>query len=150
MTDLLINKGGGDETVKKFLYSLLEPLQTITDELKTFETNELKRAKWNGQKMVLQAALNDIFGITSAPFIIVETVPSVFVYFYEASEATPVHFYEQVESSAVFFYEDSELLTVSFRVLIPSGIHTAELERQVRAQTNLYKLAGKTFDIETY
>ena len=56
MTDLLINKGGGDETVKKFLYSLLEPLQTLTDELKTFETGEKKRARWNGQTMVLQAA----------------------------------------------------------------------------------------------
>lgn len=307
MTDLLINKGGGDETVKKFLYSLLEPLQTLTDELKTFETGEKKRARWNGQKMVLQAALNDIFGVTSAPFILVETIIPPYTYFFEPAENNPVYFFEwleefvippedwtdfesawddktedsfvlirdsanlndyfsyqpltidalstieiiitltvsgtftfgsggagfqlylgnidsqgaggtgtvellegeagdislsnsvapsaitdvpgtyklkftltdtganggtdalfvvglgtpdtgevtteitfDVDGSPVYFYEEDELTLTSFKVLIPEGIHTAELERQVRAQTNLYKLAGKTFEIETY
>lgn len=153
MIDLLLLKDGAGQ-VKKFITSLLAPLQTMTDGMKTFETQEVKRAKWNGQKIVLQAALNDLFGVTSAPFIIIETNqdPSQNTYFYEQSENVPVYFTEESENDPLYFFESSEppIEDYDFKVLIPTGIHTAELERQVIAQTKLYKLAGPKFLVETY
>ena len=153
MKDILLEKNGSG-TVKMFLTSCLEPLQTVTDGLKTFETQERKRATWNGQKIVLQAALNDLFGITSAPFILVETNQDVGtnLYFYEPSEGVPVYFSEPAEDDPIYFFEPAEVPAedYDFLVKIPIGIHTAELERRVKAQTYLYKLAGPKFLIVTY
>ncbi|HMG89263.1 MAG TPA: hypothetical protein VK589_04365 [Chryseolinea sp.] len=154
MKDILLIKNGVGATLHKFITALLEPLQTQTNAMKAFEAQEVKRSTWNGQKIVLQAALNDLFGITSAPFIIIETNQDIGqnTYFYEQSELVPVYFSEQVENDPVYFFEDSEPPTIDydFKVLIPVGIHTVELERQVRAQTYLYKLAGPKFIILTY
>ena len=154
MKDILLNKDGTDSTLKKFLTSLLEPLQTVTDGMLAFETQEVKRSKWNGQKILLQAALNDLFGITVAPFIYIETNqdPARNTYFYEASELVAVYFSEESEDAPIFLFESSELPAADydFTVFIPSGIHTAELERQVIAYTNLYKLAGPNFTTDTY
>lgn len=152
MKDILVQPGGTQ--LKDFLAALLSPLQDNTDSLKDFETEQTKHAKWNGQKIILQAALNDLFSVTSAPYIIVETNQGVGIntFFYEPSELSPVYFSEPPETDPVYFFESSEVTAMDydFKIKIPSGIWTAELERQVKAQTNLYKLAGKRFIIETY
>ena len=149
---LLITEGVGQ--VRKFIASLLAPLQEKTDETKTFEEEQLRRARYNGQKIVLQAALNEIFGITSLPYIIVETNRGIGgnTYFYEPAEATPVYFSEPSESEPVYFFEPGELVAEDYdmRVLIPSGIWTAELERQVRAETLTYKIGGPKVIFDTY
>lgn len=154
MTDILLIKNGEDQTFKKFIIGLLGPLQTLTDGLKTFETGELKRAKWNGQKIVLQAALNDIFGITSEPSIHIETNDDIAqnTYFYFPSELVPVYFSKKIEGDPVYLFKASEppAEDYDFKVLVPAGIYTAELDRQIRAQTNLYKIVGPKFLIETY
>lgn len=152
MKDLLTSQDGTQ--LKDFLAALTVGLQTNGALMKTFETEQLKRSKWNGRKMVLQAALNDIFGITMAPFILVETNQSLGTntFFYRDSELSPVFFSRTTENDPVFFYRSSELVPVDydFIVHIPSGIDTVELERQIKAQTNLYKLAGPKFIIDTY
>lgn len=150
--DILVEHGGTG--VKNYISALLKPLQTNTDSLKTFEAENTKRSKFNGQKIVLQAALNNIFGITIAPFIIVEInrATGSNIHFFESAELSPVYFSEPAESDPVYFYEGSELTAgeYEFKILIPVGIHTAELERRVKAETNLYKLAGAAFIVETY
>jgi hypothetical protein len=152
MKDILLKPGG--TSLKDFLASLVIGLQTNGDSLKIFETGEKKRATWNGQKMVLQAALNDIFGIATAPYIIIETNQGLGnnLYFYEPSELSPVYFSEPVEADPVYTFEDSETgpIDEDFKILVPIGIDTVELERQIKAQTNLYKLAGTRFIIQTY
>lgn len=152
MKDILTTPTGTG--LKDYLAGLVVGLQTNGATMKTFETEYKKRAKFNGQKIILQAALNDIFGITSAPFIYIETNQSVGsnLYFFEPSELTPVYFSEPSENDPVYFFEPSELGTedYDFIVFIPVGIYTTELERQVRAQTTLFKLAGTRFIIDTY
>lgn len=149
-----INTRHGGTQLVDFLSALLSPLQTNTNLLKTFETQVTKEATWNGRKMVLQAALNDLFGITSAPFIIVEMNRSIgtHLFFYRASENTPVYFRRTSENDPVYFFRSSEIgaIDYDFTVKIPSGIWTAELERRVKAYTNLYKLDGPSFNIITY
>jgi hypothetical protein len=150
--DILLKPGGTG--LKDFLSSLVKPLQTNTDSLLTFETEYKKRAKFNGQKIVLQAALNDIFGVTSAPFIIIETNQGIGnnTYFFEPAELSPVYFSEPTENDPVYLFEPSELGPVDydFKVLIPSGIYTAELDRRIKAETNIYKVAGPRFITEIY
>lgn len=149
--DILLRHGGTG--LKDFLASLVKPLQTNSESLDDFETEYKKRAKFNGQKIVLQEALNDIFEVTSAPYIIVETSQEIgdILYFYEPSELSPVYFSEPSELDPVYVFEASEITEgYDFKVKIPSGIYTAELNRRVTAETNLYKLAGKKFITETY
>jgi hypothetical protein len=152
MIDLLTTPTGTQ--IKDFLAALTKGLQTNGALMKTFETQQTKRATWNGRKMVLQAALNDLFGIAAAPFILVESNQSIVTntFFYEDSELSPVYFSESIENDPVFFFENTETTPIDydFKILIPSGIDTVELERQVRAQTNLYKLVGPSFILTTY
>lgn len=153
MKDLLTTNNSGTQ-VKDFLASLTVGLQTNGSIMKTFETEQVKRSMWNGRKMVLQAALNDIFGITSSPWILIETNQSIGSnrYFYRPSELSPVHFKRTAEMDPVYLFRKAETVTVDydFLILIPSGIDTTELERQVTAQANLYKLAGTKFLIQSY
>jgi|ADGO01.1.fsa_nt_gi hypothetical protein len=150
--DILVKHGGTG--LKDYLSALLKPLQTNTDSLKSFETEYTKRSKFNGRKMVLQAALNDIFGISISPFIIIEwnRNTSVNTYFFEPEENNPIFFYDSLEEQSIYMNDESELSSIDydFKVLIPAAIHTTELERRVRAETELYKLAGTRFIIETY
>jgi hypothetical protein len=151
MKDLKTSRGGSQ--LKDFLSAVLEPLQTNTDAMKEFETEYTKRAKFNGQKIVLQEALNDIFGVTVAPFILIELNESIGFnsYFYNEAELSPVYFKNESENDPHYNFNAAEITSdYDFIVKIPSGIHTAELERRVRAEVNLYKLVGKTFDITTY
>jgi hypothetical protein len=151
-SDILVKRNGTG--IKDFLAALVKPLQTNTDLLDDFEAQETKRATWNGQKIVLEAALNDLFGITVAPFIYIEMNRSVATntYFYQPSEFIPVYFSQPSENDPVYLSQESELSAVDydFTVFIPVGIHTAELERRVRAETNLYKVVGPNFDIQTF
>lgn len=138
-----------------FITALLEGLKIKSSEWLSFDLDVRKRAKFNSQIVVLRAALNDIFDVTSSPFILVETTLSTgqIVYFYNESEAiTPTHFHNDIESKPVYFYNSSEVSTntTAFVVKIPIGIYTAELERRVKSEVNTYKLSGLTFSIETY
>lgn len=139
-----------------FVQSLIKPLETVNAAWVTFEADVRKRSKFNGQKIVLQEALNDIFGVTVAPFIQVETnqVVGAANYFYKEAESDPDpnYFYKEAEPGGInYFYKESEGGgQTNFTVKIPVGIHTAELEARVSAETNKYKLAGMTFDIVTY
>jgi hypothetical protein len=152
MNDIILDKLSS--SLKEFMFSLASPLQDSLDDMSVFEADTIERTKYNGQKIILQAALNKIFGITVSPFIIVETNndPAVALYFFEPSELSPVYFSEVPESDPQYFFEPGEIPAVyyDFQIKIPVGIWTAELERQVSAQATLYKLAGKVFQIITY
>jgi hypothetical protein len=137
-----------------YITSLLEPLKTKATEWFSFDVEIRKRAKFNAQIVVLGAALNEIYGIASAPFIYIETVvgsgSTVFIhndteivdftYIYNLSESTPTYIYNLAEIN-----DDYE-----FVVFIPIGVHTATLERQIINEVNTYKLAGKRFITQTY
>ena len=141
--------------VLDFLTALCEPLKTKAAEWVTFDDDVKKRGKFNGQGVVLAAALNNIFGVTVGPFILIETVENtgITTFIYNTSEGQdPTYIYNEVEPQlATFIYNSAEINdTYDFVVNIPVGIHTAELERQITAETNTYKLSGKKFITDTY
>jgi hypothetical protein len=139
-----------------FLGSLVKPLQTKNDELVLFEAAIRKRLKYNGQVMVLEASLNEIFDITIAPFIKVETnldPGSTPDFFYGVADATPTFTaYGIADGVANYIISDpnGSNTIVSFRVLVPVAIDTQALRDNITTEVNLYKIAGKTFEIITY
>lgn len=145
------------ESIIDFLSSLVEPVQTLTDETAVFEVNTRTRLRYNGKVMVLQAALNEIHGITAAPFIRIETnrdpqgIPS---FIYDESDGVPTMFFFDEGDAGPPAYllpnpEDANIIP-DFRVLIPSGIWTQDLEDTIRADVQLYKIAGQLFEIIQY
>ncbi len=146
--DILVKNGG--TSVRDFITALLKPLQTVSDATELFEAEYNDRAHYNGQVIVLSAALNNIFGV-SGIYIETNRDISTNLYFYEESELSPVFFFEASENDPVYFFEASEITSdFDFTVFIPIGIYTAELDRRVRAETQLYKVAGTRFNIDTY
>lgn len=136
-----------------YITALLEPLKTKATEWHAFDDDMRKRAKFNGQAVVLAAALNNIFGVTTAPYILIQTVNNVglttFIY-NDDEEIT--YIYKGTEGmGTTYFYNESEIiLDYDFIVSIPSGIYTTELDRQITSEVKKYKLAGKKFITDTY
>lgn len=143
-------------SVIDWLTALSEPVETKSTEMAAFDAEIRKRALWNGQIVVLQAALNNIFGVVSAPFILVETRISLagIQYTYNSAEGlNPWYVYNETEGNydTAYFFNNAELDDGNdFVVRIPAGIYTAELDRRIKAEVRTYKLAGKSFTTETY
>ncbi len=139
-----------------FLGSLVKPLQTKNDELILFEVAIRKRLRYNGKIMVLAASLNEIFDITIAPFIRIETnvdLGSTPDFIYDVADATPTFtIYDPADGVANYIISNPNVSNtiVSFRVLIPVAIDTPALRENITTEVNLYKIAGKTYEIITY
>lgn len=149
--DILIKTAGTG--IKDFLSALVSPLDDASADMLDIETEYSKRARFNGQKIVLEAALNDIFGVTTPPLIYIESNRDIgsSLYFFEPAEGSPVYFFEPSEFDPVYFFEPGDSTSdYDFTVFIPVGIHTAELERRVGAETTLYKVIGTRFEILTF
>ena len=137
-----------------FIGALVKPIQTVSDEVVIAENEIRIRLKYQGQIMVLQASLNEIFAVTAAPFIRVETnqdpaaTPS---FVYAVSDGIPTMSIEVSGVTAYISPDPTQSNTIpDFRVLIPVGIWTQDLEDKIRDETQLYKIAGKLFEIITY
>lgn len=136
-----------------YITSLLEPLKTKASEWFTFDVKVKKRSKFNAQIVVLRAALNDIFGVSTAPYIdvVTETSLATHNYVYNDSENNTLYIYNDSENKPVYVYNDSEIVEGNdFTVKIPTSIYTAELDRRIKAEVTIYKLAGKRFKTAQY
>lgn len=142
-------------SILDLLAALTSPLKTNSDAFATFEENTVEAARYNSQKMVLQAGLNNIFSVVSPPFIIVRT-NSILLgvgYIFEQGNANVTYIHEQGGSTGnqLYIFESTFIGDdFNFVVKIPMGIYSVELERQIRAQVNKYRLTGKTFTVIQY
>lgn len=153
MTDIWLKLQEAATALRDFITSLLAPSQTRTDELDTFYSDLLTRSKYNARKMVMQRALNQIFGLAANSIrIVTDTSAATLLYFYQPAELVNVFFYQPSENNPVFFTQAGEIApgATDFVVLIPIGIYTAELDRRVKAEVSKLNLAGKTFSTATY
>lgn len=114
-----------------------------------YATRMKKEAKYTGQRLVMEAALNEMLPIAGG-LITVETVSGQIPqeYLYEAVELeAPLFIYEATEGLAgPFIYEAVEGLTNhDFEVNVPvaSGLASTQVEVLV----NRLKLAGKRYTI---
>lgn len=143
-------------SVIDWITSLVQPLQVVISANVPYDEETRRRAMYNGQKIVLQDALNVIFS-QPANSIYIGTNQSIVAleYIYNEVEDPLVTFtFNEAEVPDAFFsFNEAEAAgggSFDFIVYVPISIHTTELERRIRAEVNKYKLAGKTFTIETY
>lgn len=133
-----------------WITSLINPIQTVMDNNLFWESDIRKRARFNSQKLVLQAALSYIFSMS----IIVETgtSPAYNNFVYNESEGINQFSFNETESNLpIYTFNDTEVVDAyDFTVKIPIASYTTELERRVKAEVTRYKLGGKTFNVVTY
>jgi hypothetical protein len=134
-----------------WIVSLIWSVSDRSTELATFESDIRTRVRFNGRHLVLAEALNKLFGVTGIR-VETRTSPAQVTYIYNDVESfEPVYIYNAGEGKTLYIYNDTEMDDGNdFVVLIPIGVYTVELDRQVSAEVRTYKLAGKSFVIETY
>jgi len=134
-----------------WLASLVSGLQVAMDNNAAWESDLRLRAKFNSQKMVMQAALNTIFATTG---IIVETQTSVATFNYSYNEGEgiePIFTYNEDEVKPTYIYNESEPVdTYDFIVKVPMAFYSPEIDRRVRAEVTKLKLGGKLFNVISY
>lgn len=140
-------------TMQDFMASLVHPLQTDIDAAASFDTSVRIQARINSQVILLRYYLNYFFGVNASPLILVVTGTNTTIrtYFFNDAEGLPVYFFNQSESNPLFLFNESEAIdTYDFTVKIPSGIYNAQIAQQATALVNIFKLAGKTFNVISY
>lgn len=135
-----------------WVFSLVFGLQQSSDAMAAIEADLRFRSKLNSQRMVLQAGLNQILGITG---ILVETNQSVAYsnYTYNESEGLPpLYSYNESESSSpLYVFNESEPVSpYDFTVKIPLANYTADNIAKVTAEVKKIKVTGKSFNVISY
>lgn len=130
-----------------WLKSLLSPLAETHENFKDFRLEFNRKLRYNGQVIVLENLLNNLFNNTDRG-ILVQTNPSGLsqIYLFNKEEnQTPNYIYQKAEGKPIYVFQKDENLQQiwDFEVIVPDGILTLEQERQIKAITNKYKLDGK-------
>ena len=134
-----------------FLRALGGQLQYSNDIFNTFDATVRKQSLWNGQKIVLQAALNDYFALAANTIRVNTNLTTALIFTYNEAESQTTFIFNEAEATKKYVYNEGEITnTVNFTVQIPIGIYTAEMIRRVSSITTLYKLAGVTFNTASY
>jgi hypothetical protein len=139
---------GQSETVD-LLASLLEPQSEINAELDVTAENQETRARWNGQFIVMRAAIENLTGIAGISVINVDLVYEGYFYL-EAEPEGANYFGLKSEGSGTFLQTSGESIsTVNFQIGVPVADYTAAVEDQIRAEVNIFALANRSYEIIT-
>jgi hypothetical protein len=140
-----------------WLGALLTPLQTFRNTVfDTFRPDINTRTKYNSQTVVLEQILNDVYGVTVAPFIYIVnsegTTVDALIFRNEAEGFPPIFFRNdsEIPDAPVYFRNESETLTdFDFIVHVPAALFATD-ENQIRATINSIKLIGVNYDVIPY
>jgi hypothetical protein len=133
-----------------WISGLTKGLQYNLDLQAPFSADVAIRALFSGQHGTLQAALNYVMNTTG---ILITTNTSIVnnLYIYNEAENLPTYFYNEVEGTKKYIFNESETPDAyDFTVKVPVAFYTTAIGNQIQSYTNLYKLAGKSFNIITY
>lgn len=138
-----------------YLYSLMKPLQTSLNDNVTFEEEWERRAKYNGRKIILQTALNEIMSVTIAPFILVETRLTFLdiapvIYNFTEPDLTAVIGNESENTIIIINLSEEDTNSEQLIIKIPVGLSTTTFDENVEAEVLKYKVSGVTYRVETY
>lgn len=129
-----------------WLRALLSPLNVLHEAFKAYRTDFNKKLQYNGQVIVLEAILNDAFGLAPETIKVV-TNPSKLsqVYVYPKESEKSVYIYRRTEAEPVYIFKREEVFQSlwDFTVIVPDGILTPEQEKQLKALTHKWRLDGK-------
>lgn len=132
----------------QWLKALLYPLVTLHDGFQSFRLLTNRELRYNGQVIILENLLNDMFD-TSDRRIVVQTSPSsgsqVYLPHVYEDDITPSYLQSKSQGEPVYIYHSDEdsFMVYDFMVIVPDGILTAQQESLLKSVTNKYKLDGK-------
>lgn len=124
---------------------LLAPLQTTFDSFAAYRVATLKKMRYNGQTIILENLLNDMFDSTDRGIRIITTYDiSLPNYIFLSTESNPLYVFKSTENQPLYVANSFEYgVNYDFIVRVPLGILTADQEVRLKAITTYYKLAGK-------
>jgi hypothetical protein len=148
-----------------FIYALNRPLNSVAIAFEDFTRQRKRSAKYNVQKMVLERMLNlyyygqDKWATASDPtasggIYIEQAIGNLdFAYSWTNTEGTQQDYSwrnSETPASQSYSWTDAEVtnLIFDFKVKIPAAF--TYNENEVRGLVDRYKLAGKSYTIETY
>lgn len=126
---------------------LVSPIAYIYGVFMDTRLTLLKKMRFNGQVIVLENMLNDIFD-TSLRRIRILTISDTLrkKYVYQKQELKPLWVYQRSENLPVYIHLLEEYRNnggYDFIVEVPDGVYSAVELEQIKIYTNYYKLAGK-------
>lgn len=126
---------------------LISPLSTLNAVFVAYRAEVIKRLRYNGQVIILEALLNDTFQ-PDLRQIYIETVDEKLaqLYVYQTSEAQdPEYVHQSGEAPPLYIFGADETISVGydFIVWVPDDLLTPEQENRIKAIVRRYKLAGK-------
>jgi len=142
--------------MKAFLGANLTPVKTLHEEVfTTYRPQVLAKSKQNGQKIILEAVLNEVFNTTSPALIYIDNTgdDKPPITFFNQSEGYPsVVFYNQSEGqAAATFYNQSEAQANNdFKVYVPAAIYSANGEAKIRAEVDRLRPYSTNYIIISY
>lgn len=134
------------EPVISFVRALLTSISAPYSVFVTYKAEMLKKVRYNGQQIILENLLNDVFDNTARGIVIITATDiEEPVYIATPAETAPVFIATPAETAPVYIgLPDEYGYTFDFLVLVPTSLLTSEQETQLKSITNYYKIAGKT------
>ena len=136
-----------------YLYSLLIPIESRIIGDATFEAESRDETRYNGQKIVLQAGINEIMLVTVAPFIIIVPrqsfigIPAVLFNESEVQETARIRSEPSVTMVVINVSEETAF-DEDFVVEIPAALSTPAFDEKVDAKIERMKVIGLTHRID--
>jgi hypothetical protein len=146
---------GTEHKLLPYLRSMIAPVQDISDDLLTLNTETIDFLKYTGQHKALEEYLNDTYDVTLRRIFITENdiagIDSVNIYQSGEAAATTYTIYQsgEVVVAPIAFYQSGEGITAdNFTVNIPVTIIT--VSALLTAQLRNYVKASKNWNVVTF
>jgi hypothetical protein len=136
--------------------AVVTPEQNLhNDVFLTYRPDVIARSKHNGQKVVMEAVLNETFNIVSLPFIYIDNTGDDVnpITFFNINEGYPaVTFYNDNESQPVvsFFNETEAEQNNNFKVYVPAATYTAQGVAKIAAEVDRLRPYSTNYTIISY
>ncbi len=138
--DMLPLKLRGAVRLLALIEAMAAPLKPTIDGMPAYATAMLRQARWNGQRAIMEAAVNEVFP-QGGGLILIETV--------SIAIARPATYFLHEAQPPLHIYAVAELLSyVDFQVLVPTG--TVVDFDAITQFINRLKIAGKRFEVINY
>ena len=146
---------GTENKLMPELRSMIAPVQDISDDMNTLQTNTLEFLNYTGQHKAMEEYLNDLYDPSLRRIYITENdiagIDAVNLYQSGEVNPEPYTFYQsgEVNPGPIAFYQSGEaVVDDNFTVNIPSSI-VYDADR-INSQIRNYIEASKNWDIVTF
>lgn len=136
-----------------WMYCLLRPFGDIVKDFSDFKKKSDEDVRWNGQTIVLEYGLNTRFPEGDGNFYITNNGSTgAITYAFKSTESQIMYVFDSSESPQTYIHQSLEYLPeFDFTVMMPTAaIDDGITTIQVKAFVDLFKIAGKRYNIIIY